>query len=329
VARSLRRRIGVLPYVANGISRLELPRNHVYKTLMLRLTGLMTVAGGAADGTLTDEQPMALLRDIRIIRNGSEVLQSIDGGTAFRIAALNYGVAPPLTPLAIPGVQANTAFEAFIPLDFASYGLSNQSLSFLRAVGTSSLFLEITWGNEGTMITSGDRTETLSAVQVAVESHPEIMDLVGTYADKYVRIIDRQVTAASARFEIDMERGPTYQRIILKSTDEKVAAAGQDTDLDNNIINSVKVILDGQLYLLDEIDFDQLRAVNKVAYQQETMADGYAVIDFCEDGNPAGMIATAEATEFKVQLDVSLGTGVTRVKAIPISYTAARAALVG
>jgi hypothetical protein len=329
MARVLRRRIGVIPFVANTIQRLELPRNHVYKGLLLRLSATVTVAGGAADGVLNDEQPMSLLRDVKIVRNGSEILQSLDGGTLFRLAHFEWGTPPFSIPLAVPGVQAGTVVQADIPINFAAFGLSNHSLSLLRSVGTSSLFLEVAWGDTTSLIAGGDRTESFPVAPTIIVESVELMDLSGTYADKYVRVIDRQVTAASTRFEIDMERGPVYHRILLKSTQEKAGAAGvADMALSNVLINSVKAVIDGQLYLLDEVSFTGLRALNKLTYQAETLANGYAVIDFAEDGNPVGMIATAEATEFKLILDVITGLGITKVKAIPVSYTGARAAIV-
>jgi hypothetical protein len=50
------------------------------------------------------------------------------------------------------------------------------------------------------------------------------------------------------------------------------------------------------------------------------------VIDFAEDGNPAGLIDTRGASSFQVELDVSLGTGVTQVQVIQEQIVPARVA---
>lgn len=309
MARQFSRQIGIVPFSQSNVSRLELPRNHVFKALELELTGTLTLAGGAASGTAHDSQPQSLIRSIRIVRNGSEVLQDLTGPEAFAIATINWG-APATTATAGTGAAGATNFAANLRMDFAALGLNTPSLTLLKAVGASSLFLEVTWGSHTNLFAGNDRTATFTNTQLRVMG-VEIMDVSGRFGDKILRPIDRVVAASASDLEIQLQTGPLYKRVFARTS--------QSSDIDeyDTLVNNFRLSVDGVLYLADRVTWNQQRAHNKRIYGLETMPPGYAVLDFCEDGNGAGMIATAGASEVKFLFDVTVGAGVCNLRLIP------------
>jgi hypothetical protein len=311
MARQFIRQLGIVPFSQSNVQRLELPRNHVFKALELELTGSVTIAGGAANGIAHDSQPMSLIRSIRIVRNGSEVLQDLTGPEAFAIATINWGA--PASFLAVAGggaVGGPTAFSANLRIDFAALGLSTPSLTLLKAVGASSLFIEVTWGALSNLFVGNDRTGTFTNCQLRVMGI-EIMDVAGRFGDKILRPIDRVVAASASDLEIQLQTGPLYKRVFFRTS--------QSTDGDeyDTLINNLRLSVDGVLYLADRVTWNQLRAHNKRIYGLETIPSGYGALDFCEDGNGAGMIATAGAAEVKFLFDVTAGAATCNLRIIP------------
>jgi len=323
MARIYKRSLGVIPFTANGIARLDLPRNHVFKGMLLRLTGAMTVAGGATNGTLASEQPQCLVKLARVIRNGSEVLQALDGGTLFALARINSDGDPQRVPLTTAAVGAAQAFSVDIPIDFASWRMATPGMSLLRAVGTSSLVLEIAWGNaDPDLVFGGDRTESIDAgCQIEVFSE-ELMDLTGDFGDKILYPTDKLVTASATEFLVDLPIGQLYRRIVFKTTHQNGSA------LVDTLINRIRIISDGFFYHCDRMAWAALQGQNKRHYSLVNTSPGYAVVDFAEDGNPAGMIDTRGASTFQALLDVTFTGAVNNnnVRVVTETFTPARVA---
>jgi hypothetical protein len=318
MAREFHRSLGVIPFVANTVARFELPRNHVYKSVRLKLTGTFTVVDGGADGVLSAEQPQNLITLARIIRNGSEILQALDGGSLFAVAQINSDGDPIRTPLAIPGAQVATAFEVDIPIDFASWRTVNPAITMLRSVGTSSLDLELAFGSPTTVVVGGADISSIPAAQVEVFGE-ELLDITGDFSDKNLTIIQRPVTISQTDLTIDLPLGPLYRRLILKTT------ANADRDLVNNLVNRIRVESDGYFAHVDRLSWREVQGANKRLYSLVNVLTGYAVIDFMKDGNPAGLIDTRGASQFKLVLDVTAGVN-SILRVIPETIIPARVA---
>jgi hypothetical protein len=327
MARIFKRSLGVIDLPLNTVQRLDLPRNHIFKNLTLRYRGRFL--GVAATAGPFPEAPASIIKLVRIIRNGSEVLQSLDGGSLQAISRFNRGTAPVTTLLNVGATT--TDFHCDIPIDFASLGLFNPSISLLRAVGTSSLQIEITMGDSSNLMVTPGVTPTISTFGVAGGNSQievfseEIMDLAGDFADKELTIIQRVVTATQTDLAIDLPVGDLYRRIFIKTT-----SAALDSTLSDVVINRVTVKSDGFFSHYDRMTWDVLKGMNKsqfslegpalVAGTAQNVQSGYTVIDFAENGNPSGMIDTRGASSFQLILDVTTGTN-TKITAIPETLT--------
>lgn len=307
MARILKRSFGIIAFNAGQTVSLDLPRNHVFKSVYLRLTGSITKTGGTANGVVASEVPFSLIKAVAVVRNGSDVLQRADGGTLFALARINSDGDPQFTTNIVNTVTANQTFSADIPIDFASWRMANPSSTLLRGVGTSSLRLDVTWGNFSDLVSgSTDGTYSVGTTPIQIEVFTEeIMDLTGDFGDKLIVVTTRAIPAnfTSNQFTIDLPVGPFYRRLILKTLAVSGTAALPVTFTDT-LISQIRVISDGSFFHTDRLGWDVLRGMNKRNYAMPTLFSGYAVVDFCEDGNPGGLIDTRGASSFQVELNL-------------------------
>jgi len=334
MARILKRSFGTVPFLSGGTVSIDLPRNHVFKSLYLRLTGTLLKTGGTTNGTFNSEFPMSVLASVAVVRNGSDVLQRADGGTLWSLARINSDGDPQRLPLVAGTTLAAGATVPFIvdiPIDFASWRMQQPSSTFLRAVGTSSLRLDVTWATPLAQIPASDGVLSYSVGPILEVFTEEIMDLTGDFGDKLIVITTKAIAVASTQFTVDLATGPFYRRLMFKTTDN----AGNT--INDSIINRIRIISDGSFFHTDRLAWGILQGMNKRLYSLSNPVNavpltivpplpGYAVVDFAEDGNPAGLIDTRGASSFQAELDVSLGTGATQVQVIQEQFVPARVA---
>lgn len=305
MARVLRRRLFSSTWNQGQISIIDLPRNHLYKGLTIDVAGTATSTAGASANKF--ENPFSLIRRLRVIRNGSEVLQSLDGGSLARLATFNYGTVPTNTPVTAIASTADAPFSFNLPIDFASLLLQRDSVSLLRAVGTSSLQLEITWGGN-IDVNGGALTYTFENAAGTVSTNPsiqvygiEIMDIGGDYGDKILTLFDTTPAAITSDYPIDLPLGPFYRRIAIKVT----SGATLDVAADDALVASISVRSDGVLSHVDRLLWQAAQFHNKMLYGLEAEIAGYAMIDFAEDGAVTGLIDTSGASSFQVLLELA------------------------
>lgn len=320
MARVFHRKIGRIAVTENGVFSLRIPRNHLFKNLLLEFNGAITIAGGTTNGTVWGEQPFSLIRRVRVIRNGSEILQNLDGGALSRISRVNHFTTVPVTSIANGAIVSSATIKFALPVDFAVLGLSNPGISLLRAVGTSSLELEITMGNANQHIVfGGDRAESIDAGAYIDVYSREILDVSGIFSDKQFAVHRTEVTADNPELTIDLPLGPLYRRIFVRATAQ---GGGLLSDV---IVNNVSLKSDALFAHYDKVGWYTLQAQNKIDYHLEAAMAGWGVIDLAQDGNPAGMIETNGASQFSVILDVTFasGVGTNYVEVIPETVLAA------
>lgn len=153
----------------------KLPMVHPMRALHLILTGVLNVAGGAADGTLTEFGILNILKRIALVVNNKE--HKVFSGPMLSLVKnlLENQVANLLTQPAV-GVGAN-AFRAELTIPFAQEDMVRGE-QFQLPTGISSapgvkMIQDLTFGYLGgvvaDVITGGDRTNTLVSVNLEVE----------------------------------------------------------------------------------------------------------------------------------------------------------------
>jgi hypothetical protein len=321
------RLIDTVQYPGNGVAagvaaptRTELPRTFVYQDLNLRFAGDLTIAGGAADGVLTPEQPLSLIRDIRIeassgVRPSVGILKRADAAALFRLQHFLKGVQGELTVLALPGVQAASPINFDIEIDFELTRSADPRLTLLNTRELTSLDLVIDWGIPEDIENGGDRVKTINNMACTVSGR-EFLDpqsIIDRYGLHQTQFIERNITAATVRFPINLKRGFLLRGFLIKQFTQ--AAVNFHTPV-ATILNQVAIEVNREEKLRYN-SFALLQADNKYTYKIEVMPAGYAFVDILQEGRLDTMIDTRDFEDVEVVLDVNaIANG--RIRIYPI-----------
>lgn len=296
------RRVGTIDYEENGIKSIDLPRNQLVRSLMLRLAGTVTI-GTAAATALKSESPYGLIKRIEIIADGRDTLKSWD------FAALDFkdrilsGCANAFTA---PGLTtAAHAFNAFAELHFALEGFKRPIDSLVPSGALQTFELRVTWGAGADILTPDTGTTfAFSSTNLTVHIDDSISSKrLGLMGNKELSL-EKEITATSDAFQVPLSPGNFYPRLILKTTDAGVP--------ESDIINNIKVQSGVNVYF--NVDGADLRDHNKREFKLETMPAGYYVITFPRDGFAMQSLDTRKMSSLELMLNVTKGTGTTLLK---------------
>ncbi len=328
----------IQPTAFPSITRIPIPRDFVYSKFLLRLTGSVTVAGGAGDGALVAEQPWSLLRSVRIEASSPSRpnVAEIRAGDFAALGVFNRffaGTPPVAAVLAIPGIQAATPISAQcdIPFYIPRCGrlrdpFSNLLTAAINCHELASLDLVVEWGaGQGDMIFGGDRVITLNNIQLQVEAEEYLDDLsnVGRYAVNISRMIEFSSIAATTNFPVDLKRGFITRGVLIK---QFTRPAGQtDHTPVNTVINAVSVMVNG----IPKIQYAStgvaasgwlmLQAENRTVFGLEASPAGYAFLDFMSDGMLDRLSLGSDYTSIGLNLDINtIANSVMRVYPVEI-----------
>lgn len=183
--------------------QVELSRGVNLHEIRLRLTGTVTVAGGAADGALVEDGVARLIERVRLIHDGF-VYVDLTGRDLYHLRRRMYPRVRAATELAAAGVQAASAIALDLSIPLSPGYLANPYDVFLAAMQVArefTLYVQFATGlttaasgaGSAALITGGDRTVTLPTFSVeiievtSVSSRPPLYlpHLSATYGDQF------------------------------------------------------------------------------------------------------------------------------------------------
>jgi hypothetical protein len=291
------RDIKTLTHSDNDILSADIPREHMFATIWLRIAGTLTVTAAV---TLRENNILNLIKSIQIKAGGAVTPKNLNGVNAFLIGKYEYGVSPVLSA---PGTAdgANT-FNASIPIHFIlppTYGRSNRYATLFDSDPLKTLQLILTTGDVDDVISAG--TATMTATYSLHSS--ELSGIKSRLTDmNQENQQDKSFSSASTALEHDMNLGNLYRRFAFR-----VLNNGAQSD---TLLNSIKVQANGTNILAD-ISWDKLLDINKTAYEQETMTTGFAILNLDDRNLFAEMIPSRNLSSLKLVYDVDAPTSST------------------
>jgi hypothetical protein len=273
MAGKLRRfiaRLTLTPQAGGSSVTLDLPRDFLYEGLLLRLSGLFTVAGGTTSGTLHDENPMSHLRRIIVEGTGggqATQLKNYRGVHAYRFGHhLLIGEEPQAAPIVSAAVGGPTAFSVLIPLWFALPGAQVGPEMALRSILNgrefSKLTLQVDYGDDTDFVNGGDRAETLTSVFLDVYAMQATGVQLGAAPYRYIeQFLFRDALAAIATERQPSNKLPVgriYRYLGLRVTNE-VTNARQPVD---DTLGALKLMVANSL-IRRYSDFTEYAQANK------------------------------------------------------------------
>lgn len=321
-------------FSANNVISQPLSRGMVYRELYLRLQGAATttIANNTRANTLRGDE-WGVVRKIEIIANGTDVLKSISGDDLWWLNYFMFRVPPQITPIIGDAATANPSFDSVLVLPFWMPGIRRPIDTALDARVLSSLEIAVTWGtfthinSAATAFTTNPTLEVYSA---------ESYNLAANAAFSTWRnfLIEKEITASNAQFQVDLPLGHMYRGFLINTTDGDVdqgdilntfkiisgSTVFADVHAQDDVLQQVERLRSGIVRTYDEVDnaYDDLRRSNQSAIA------GWYLYDHVMDGFLTEAIDTLGFSEFKLECDVTVGAGTTKLRVIPMQVVPVR-----
>lgn len=290
-SRTLRRLISSVPFVQNTTLSVELPKEHWYKKLHVRLQGshivssALTLSGGI----------MALLKNINAKANGTITPKNANSYMFYNLARLNNGIAPRQLETLLT-VATHPVFVD-IPLNFSLPRRVSQPYSTMLDSDPFKTFqLFIQTGALADVYSAG--ASTLSATTLEIWSEEIVPNRVSRFDLNQESQLDLTWTAANSKLTMDLPLGGMYKSILFKVSDSGTA---NDTS-----VNRITALINGT-EILYSLTWDELQDMNQLDYGIAPTV-GYALLDFDERGAGEELIPSQNLSTFKIEFDVDATT---------------------
>lgn len=297
------RQLGSLVYSSGNISTVQLPRDSVYHLLRLSCFGgsFSTVQGAMGTGpTLVPGFPFSLMRQVRLIRNGSDVVFSASGEQLAKhhyylnkshpqarlytvssnvetlrtatvrgvtIPANAQGIGSNQGGFTVPDAPAGTGtvnFDCQVDL-WLQLGVDDGYFStLLDARPLASYDLEITWASEAAQIAAAGTANTSNSASVSFQVLSLDQDNVKVDAKfgtyKRSNVQISNFAYGSENNQVLLPRGNFFYGIQLGTKAYKSGSSTVPVS-ENSVISTITNRINSNLYLRT-VDFRQLQADN-------------------------------------------------------------------
>lgn len=287
------REISSLTHTDNDTLSADIPREHVYFDLVIRLVGELNVTVGA---TLAENGILNLLKNIQLKANGTLTPKDLNGVLAYLRAKYEGQVSPTLNQPAV-GVAVNK-FDCSVPIRFIlppSYAGDRFDTAF-NSNPFKTLQIILTTGDVNDVISAG--TATLQNFTYAIHTQ-EVEQLTNTLLHLNIENQnDVAFSAAKTALEQELPRGDNllYRSLAIRSLDNGVQS--------DTLINSIQLRSNGTKIHVD-IKWDELLDRNKEQYHLEAVNVGFAILDLDPRHNFAELIPMINKSNFKLVYNVN------------------------
>ena len=293
----VQREIASLTHKDNDLLTADVPREHVYLDLVLRIVGELNVTVAA---TLTEWSILNLIKNIQLKGNGTLTPKDMNGIFAYLRSKYEGQVAPTFNAPAV-GVAVNK-FDFSVPIRFIlppSYGGDRFDSAF-DSDPFKTLQLILSTGDVDDVISAG--TATLQNLTYSVHTL-EIENLTNKLLHLNIENqSDKAFTAANTALDHELPRGDNllYRSLAIRVLDNGV--------MSDTVLNSVQLRSNGTKVHVD-IKWDELLDRNKEQYHLETIATGFGIIDLDPRHNFAELIPMINKSNFKLIYNVNAPGG--------------------
>lgn len=297
------RKLGTASFSSGNISTIQLPRDAVYHSLQLSAMAgtFVTVQGAMGTGpALVPGFPFSLIRGIRLIRNGSDVVYQGSGEQLAKhcyelnkahpqarlytlssqtetlktasvrgvtVPANSQGIGSNSATFTVPDAPAGSGTLYFdFQLDlWAQLGVDDGwATTLIDARPLSSFDLEITWATEAAQIATAGVANTSSAATMTLQVLS--LDQDNVKADTSFGTFKRSgvqisnLTYGSDNNQILLPRGNFFYAIQLQTRAYKTGSSTNPV-AENSVLSTISNRINSNFYLR-QVDFRQLQAKN-------------------------------------------------------------------
>lgn len=351
MGQDVRRRFQkTVAFQSNGQRTEDLGRGMVYRDLILRLKAkpTLTAANNLGDDVARGDG-WGVVKLIEILANNNQVIRSLTGNQLWWLNYFMFGTVPPVSPTlgdddGSGNGTANPAIDVCLVLPFWMFRSVRPLDTALDSRILSDLKIRITWGTYTDI--HGDASAWTTEPTLDVHSL-ESANIKGPFALQTVYSMSKLVTATDSKFQVFLPVNDVYRGFLINATD-----AGVD---EGDILNNVKiksgttVFFDAPGAVIQQYDgwmhagiphpianmlntggsgpvmvTNSYNIYNKLQRSDSSNKAGWYFIDLVTDGYLSDAIDTYGFSEFYLELDVTKGTGTTKLDIIPIQITPVR-----
>ena len=303
-----------------GPSRTKLPVTDVYRQLALYLSGTVTVDAGGADGVLTAESILSLMRNIKVegtsrVRTKLSDIKNADAAALYQIAHFLRGT-PPLysDPTPITKGSALSPFSFMLPIEFSMPFSQDPRQSLLRTAQeeVASLNLLIDWGNSADVFSAGTITAFTGTLRISAAEFVDEFIKGQKYSLHTIGYIEEDTIATNTKKQIRLKRGNVLRGVMLKQFTRSGVyyhtpheAAVTEVALHVNRVEK------------KSFTWKELQAQNKIDYGMVTVPTGYAFLDLMPEARYDTVVDTSRYDDIDIFLNVT-GTANSYVRAYPV-----------
>lgn len=320
----LEREIGSITFAANQTRTLQLPRNYAYRKLHLKLVADLTRTASAA-GAPKDSCPAQLVRSIMIRANGRDVIKNFDFETLHRANQFRHSCRPRISWMDSDGAPVETwegfaaaaAGDTFVihaVIDFEMWRAIRPIDSLLDSAGLATLDLIVTFGAGNDVMNDafngGVGVVTVNSATLYVASTESVGVPPNTvFMTNKEYTIRSQVTAASARHQIQLPVSNLYRSFLIKTH--------SDGDQVDTILNNITIKAGTEVFKYRIASFLQMDNRLEFATEspisqdtqdrshQENVIPGYYILEFVKDGRLTECLDTSKLSSLTLELDVA------------------------
>lgn len=288
---------------AAGPTRNSIPRSEVIQGLELRIAGTATEAG-VADGTLTSEGTLSLLRNVRVegtsaLRRNVGVIRNMDAAAMYRLYNMLYGYASDFTEITpITKSSAASPFSLSLPIPFEMPHSEDERHSVLNGLELDSLDLNIDWGDPTDILSTGTWAFNTLTCEVTAREFTDKFSKDQRYSIHKVSYQEAITTSANTRLAFSFNPGFMLRGILFK---QFTRTAYPHTPVET-VINSVALELDRTVK--KEWAWNTLQAMNARDYGV-AIVDGYAFLDLMPKGRYDTLLDTSPFKNVEAILNVN------------------------
>lgn len=282
------RSLSTIPFVSGATNqKLQLPRDNPIRWIALRFRfGLTT---GAAAPTYTEDDILNLIKKIRVVANGNDIITNVSGRMAFYIEKFEKKTQPfKIAPTTAVSTTADAVVTVVI--DYALNRLNENDKSALLLADTKgSLDLLIDWGSVTDLASANAPTINASEVTVEIRELANLpRDAKTNVRTQKLRVndlreIEDSIALLASKTSFDSS-SISYNIIPAPSTifthGFMVLAGTTKTNAD---VTSIKVQKEkGGKFGILERSFNVLREEMKTRYEQESLDTGFLYLDYID-----------------------------------------------
>lgn len=261
------RRHTTVPFTEDGVRQENLSRGFLVRDFSLRLRYDLTA--GITAITPAEVRPgdeFALIRRIRIIANGSDVLRTITGEQLKWYNLFTYKAVPNRGLAGGVGASSTVNIDSTLIIPFWSVDTVSPVDTVLDTRTLSQLEIEIEWGNV-TDVTDVGNSPSIANVSLEVHAY-ESFGLSGPFAQTRIPSMQEAAVAVQTEFEVDLNVSVMYRGFLINTKD----ANGDDL---LNSLNNIKLKSGGTNFLDAPARMWQQRslAVDQISTVYDPVAD--------------------------------------------------------